>query len=154
MPTTSPLRCGRCPAVAGDLRNARRTNPAQRFVHIRRRLDASSGNKVLCCQDCGVKCNACGCGGVYSEACLLPTLLCFSLYVILLRMGVLRKTQDRPDGGPRRLPAVAGRAVNSGGPGVPQDPLAPRRGPLGCYPYRQSSVGNAPTLVSGLLAGL
>jgi hypothetical protein len=41
MPATSPLRCGRCLAVAGDLRNAHGANPAQWFVHIRRRKDAS-----------------------------------------------------------------------------------------------------------------
>jgi hypothetical protein len=38
--------------------------------------------------------------------------------------------------------------------GVPQDPLAPRRGPLGSSPDRKSAIGNAPALVPGPLARL
>jgi hypothetical protein len=42
-------------------------------------------------------------------------------------------------------------AINSSGvPGVPQDPLAPRRGPLGRFgssPDRERAIGNAPALV-------
>ena len=42
-------------------------------------------------------------------------------------------------------------------PGVPQDPLAPHRGPLGPSPDRESAVGNAanaPALAPGPLAAL
>jgi hypothetical protein len=52
------------------------------------------------------------------------------------------------------------RAANSRGPGipagegVPQDPLAPRRGPLGSSPDGGSAIGNAPALVPGPLAPL
>ena len=43
----------------------------------------------------------------------------------------------------------------TGVPGVPQqDPLAPRRGPLGSSPDRESAIGNAPALVPGPLARL
>jgi hypothetical protein len=43
------------------------------------------------------------------------------------------------------------RAANPRGPGggVPQDPFAPRRGPLGPSPYRKIAIGNAHTLVPG-----
>jgi hypothetical protein len=44
--------------------------------------------------------------------------------------------------------------LTQGVPGVPQDPLAPRRGPLGPSPDRESSIGNAPVLVPGPLARL
>jgi hypothetical protein len=40
------------------------------------------------------------------------------------------------------------RGAGPGGP-IPQDPLAPRRGPLGSSPDRQSAIGNAPALVPG-----
>ena len=46
---------------------------------------------------------------------------------------------------------VKGRAAD---PGVPQDPLAPRRGPLGSSPDRGGAVGNAPALVPGPLTRL
>jgi hypothetical protein len=36
--------------------------------------------------------------------------------------------------------------------GVPMDPLAPPRGPLGSAPDRESAKGNAPALVAGPLA--
>ena len=39
-----------------------------------------------------------------------------------------------------------------GVPGVPPDPLAPHRGPLGPSLDRGSAIGNAPALVSGPLA--
>ena len=39
-----------------------------------------------------------------------------------------------------------------GVPGVPQDPLAPHRGPLGPSPDRDSAIGNASALVPGPLA--
>jgi hypothetical protein len=45
---------------------------------------------------------------------------------------------------------VVGRAADSqGGPGVPQDPLAPRPGPLGSSRDRESAIGNAPARVPG-----
>ena len=48
------------------------------------------------------------------------------------------------------------RAANSRGPaGVPRDPFAPRRGPLGSSPDREGAIGNAPTdTVPGHLARL
>ena len=47
---------------------------------------------------------------------------------------------------------VVGRAANSRGPGGPTwDPLAPRRGPLGPSPDRESPIDNAPALVPGTL---
>jgi hypothetical protein len=39
-------------------------------------------------------------------------------------------------------------------PGVPQDPFAPRQGPLAPSPYRKSSIGKAPALVPGPAARL
>jgi hypothetical protein len=44
--------------------------------------------------------------------------------------------------------------LTQGVPGVPHDPFAPRRGPLGSSPDRESSIGNAPALVPGPLARL
>jgi hypothetical protein len=44
--------------------------------------------------------------------------------------------------------------LTQGVPGVPQDPLAPRRGPLGSSPYRERGIGNAHTLVPGAWARL
>jgi hypothetical protein len=44
--------------------------------------------------------------------------------------------------------------LTQGVPRVPQDPLAPRRGPLGPSPDRESAIGNAPALVPGPLARL
>ena len=38
--------------------------------------------------------------------------------------------------------------------GIPQDPLAPRRGTLGSSPDRERAVENAPALVPGPLARL
>jgi hypothetical protein len=38
--------------------------------------------------------------------------------------------------------------------GAPQDPFAPRRGPLVSSPYRESVLGNTPALVPGPLARL
>jgi hypothetical protein len=55
--------------------------------------------------------------------------------------------QPGPDG-------VDPRAANSRGPGVPQDPFAPRRGPLGPIPYRGIAIGNAHTLAPGPVAWL
>ena len=37
--------------------------------------------------------------------------------------------------------------LTQGVPGVPQDPLAPRRRPLGSSPDRNSAVGNVPALL-------
>jgi hypothetical protein len=37
--------------------------------------------------------------------------------------------------------------LTQGVPGVPQDPFAPRRGPLGPFPDRERAIGNAPALV-------
>jgi hypothetical protein len=42
----------------------------------------------------------------------------------------------------------------SGCPTLPQDPLAPRRGPFGPSPDRESSIGNEPALVPGPSAQL
>jgi hypothetical protein len=47
----------------------------------------------------------------------------------------------------RLLPGLLTRGV----PWVPPDPLAPRRGPLGFSPDRESAIVNAPTLVQGPL---
>jgi hypothetical protein len=44
--------------------------------------------------------------------------------------------------------------LTQGVPGVPQDSLAPRRGPLGPSPDKEIAIGNAPALVPGPLAGL
>jgi hypothetical protein len=44
--------------------------------------------------------------------------------------------------------------LTQGVPGVPQDPSAPRRGPLGSSPDRESAIGNAPALVPGPVARL
>ena len=44
--------------------------------------------------------------------------------------------------------------LTQGVPGVPQDPLAPRRGTLGPSLDRESAIGNAPALVPGSLARL
>ena len=42
--------------------------------------------------------------------------------------------------------------LTQGVPGVPRDPFAPRRGPLGSSPDRESAIGNAHGLVPGPLA--
>jgi hypothetical protein len=44
--------------------------------------------------------------------------------------------------------------LTQGVPNVPQDPFAPRRGPLGSSPDRDRDIGNAHTLVPGPLARL
>ena len=44
--------------------------------------------------------------------------------------------------------------LTQGVSGVPQDPLAPHRGPLGSSPDRDSAIGNATTLEPGPLARL
>jgi hypothetical protein len=44
--------------------------------------------------------------------------------------------------------------IMQGVPGVPQNPFAPRRGPLGFSPDRESAIGNVPVIVPGLLARL
>ena len=55
----------------------------------------------------------------------------------------------------READAVPIRAANSKRvPGVPQDPLAPPRGPFGSSPDRESATGNAPAPAPGPLAGL
>jgi hypothetical protein len=41
--------------------------------------------------------------------------------------------------------------LTQGVPGVPPDPFAPRRGPLGSSPDRESATGNAPARVPGPL---
>jgi hypothetical protein len=50
--------------------------------------------------------------------------------------------------------ALIRAAITQGVPGVPQDPLAPRRGPLRSSAYRERAIENVPALVPGLLAGL
>jgi hypothetical protein len=42
--------------------------------------------------------------------------------------------------------------LTQGVPGVPQDPFAPRRGPLGSSPDRESAIGNTSALVAVPLA--
>ena len=54
---------------------------------------------------------------------------------------------------PHRMAFTAG-LLTQGVPRVPQDPSAPRRGPLGYSPDRESAIGNAPALVPGSLARL
>jgi hypothetical protein len=44
--------------------------------------------------------------------------------------------------------------LTQGVPGVPPDPLAPHRGPLGSSADRERAIGNAPALVAGPLAPL
>ena len=53
-----------------------------------------------------------------------------------------------------QLRLSAAGLLTQGVPGVLQDPLAPRRGPLGPSPYRESASVNALALVPGPLAGL
>ena len=53
--------------------------------------------------------------------------------------------------------APTGAAISKGPAGVPQDPFAPCRGPLGSSPDRERAIGwigNAPVLVPGPLARL
>jgi hypothetical protein len=58
---------------------------------------------------------------------------------------------DPEEGG---SPCAEPGLLTQGVPVVPQDPLAPRRGPLGSSPDRESAIGNAPALVPGPLARL
>ena len=75
----------------------------------------------------------------------------------------LRAQSSAVDGNDESLCEAHGRAVIQGVPrtvlpcaspsrAVLQDPLAPRRGPLGSSPDRESALGNAPALVPGPLA--
>jgi hypothetical protein len=70
---------------------------------------------------------------------------------------ILSKNGSR---GRQRGRSAASKAASKAGlliqgvPGVPQDPLAPRRGPLGSSPDRGGAVGNAPALVPGPLTRL
>ena len=48
----------------------------------------------------------------------------------------------------------ASELLTQGALGVPQDPLAPHRRPLGSSPDMESAIGNAFALVSGPLARL
>jgi hypothetical protein len=52
------------------------------------------------------------------------------------------------------MPLFCAGLLTQGSLGVPQDPLAPRRGPLESSPDKQSTIGNAPALVPGSLARL
>jgi hypothetical protein len=61
-----------------------------------------------------------------------------------------RVATDMPtDGNACQQPGL----ITQGVPGVPQDPLAPRRGPLRPSPDRDSAIGSAPALVPGPLGG-
>jgi hypothetical protein len=53
-----------------------------------------------------------------------------------------------------RSPRCESGLLTQGVPGVPQDPLMPRRGPLGSAPDREKAIGNADALVPGPSARL
>jgi hypothetical protein len=81
-----------------------------------------------------------------------PTVLSPALFATAKARGVKLFVEF-----PAAVPGGAAKRANSKGPGGPtgaQDPLAPRRGPLGPSPDRGSVVRNAPALVPGPLARL
>jgi hypothetical protein len=92
------------------------------------------------------------CGRVPWQMVLGIVLLVFVIVaVVALRFWRGHHPPDSHDG-PQEDHELEGIAfytglLTQGVPGVPQDPFAPRRGPLGSSPDGESATGNAPTLV-------